>query len=305
MVRKVGPGNESREAAATRTAKAFFRKIIRLRRKFADTIVSDVIKLSAKETRGFWEISVLFEDEHLLALNKPAQLPTSPDRFDPTQPSLISLLHRDIERGATWAKHRPALTYLMNAHRLDSDTTGILLFAKNKSALIALANQFGSEKPFKTYVALVRGAMQQDTFDVNAKISPHPTKLGFMRIDERNGKRSRTDFTVRERFKGFSLLECRPLTARTHQIRVHLQYLGLPILGDSTYGGSQLLLSSLKKDYHLKPKKVERPLISTLALHAEKLVLSHPVTGNEISIEAPWPKDLKVAVKYLRLHATP
>jgi RluA family pseudouridine synthase len=266
--------------------------------------VSDVIKLSSPETRDFWEIPVLFEDDDLLALNKPAQLLTSPDRFNPTQPSLISLLHRDIQRGATWAKHRPGLAYLMNAHRLDSDTTGVLLLAKNKPALIALANQFGSEKPFKTYVALVRGTMQQDTFDISAKISPHPTKLGFMRIDERNGKRSRTEFTVRERFKGFSLLECRPLTARTHQIRVYLQYLGLPILGDNLYGGQQLLLSSLKKSYHLKPKKVERPLISTLALHAEKLVLSHPVTGNEIAIEAPWPKDLKVAVKYLKLHAS-
>jgi 23S rRNA pseudouridine1911/1915/1917 synthase len=265
--------------------------------------VSDVIKLSAPETRDFWEIPILFEDDHLLALNKPAQLLTSPDRFDPSRPSLINLLHHDIKRGATWAKHRPGLTYLMNAHRLDSDTTGIILFAKTKPSLIAVANQFGSEKPLKTYVALVRGSMQQDTFEVTAKIAPHPIKLGQMRVEEKNGKQARTDFTVRERFKGFSLLECRPLTARTHQIRVHLQYLGLPILGDNIYGGAQLLLSSLKKDYHLKPKKVERPLISTLALHAEKLVLAHPVTENEISIEAPWPKDFKVAVKYLRLHA--
>ena len=266
--------------------------------------MSDVIKLSAPATREFWEVPILFEDEHLLTLSKPAGLLTSPDRYNPERPNLIALLHRDIERGATWAKHRPALTYLMNAHRLDSDTTGVLLLAKNKSALIALANQFGSEKPLKTYVALVRGSMQQETFEVSAKISPHPVKVGSMRIDEANGKRSRTEFTVRERFKGFSLLECRPLTARTHQIRVHLQYLGLPILGDNVYGGPQLLLSSLKKDYHLKPKKVERPLISTLALHAEKLVLAHPVTGNEIPIEAPWPKDFKVAVKYLRLHAS-
>lgn len=264
--------------------------------------MSDVIKLSAPETREFWEIPILFEDEHLLALNKPAPLLTSPDRFDPTRPNLINLMHRDIERGATWAKHRPGLSYLMNAHRLDSETTGIILLAKTKPVLIALANQFGAEKPLKTYVALVRGTMQQDTFDITAKIAPHPVKLGVMRVDERTGKSARTEFTVRERFKGYSLLECRPLTGRTHQIRVHLQHLGLPILGDSIYGGPQLLLSSLKKDYHLKPKKIERPLIATLALHAEKLVLPHPVTENEISIEAPWPKDFKVAVKYLRLH---
>ncbi|MEO5803369.1 MAG: pseudouridine synthase [Verrucomicrobiota bacterium] len=265
--------------------------------------MSDVIKLSAPETRDFWEIPILFEDEHLLALNKPAQLLTSPNRFDLARPSLIHLLHRDIERGATWAKHRPGLIYLMNAHRLDAETTGVILLAKTKPVLIALANQFGAEKPLKTYTALVRGSMQQDTFEVNAKIAPHSLKLGQMRVEEKNGKQARTDFTVRERFKGYLLLECRPLNARTHQIRVHLQYLGLPILGDNTYGGPQLLLSSLKKDYHLKPKKVERPLISTLALHAEKLVLSHPTTGNEISIEAPRPKDLTVAVKYLRLHA--
>lgn len=246
----------------------------------------------------------MFEDEHLLALGKPAGLLTSTDRYAIERPTLMKLLHHDIQRGTPWAKKRAGLTYLMNAHRLDSETTGVIILAKTKPVLVALANQFGAEKPLKTYAALVRGSMHQDTFEVEAKIAPHPIKLGVMRIDERTGKHARTEFTVRERFKGYSLLECRPLTGRTHQIRVHLQHLGLPILGDNIYGGSQLLLSSLKRDFHLKPKKVERPLISTLALHAEKLVLPHPVTENEISIEAPWPKDLKVAVKYLRLHAT-
>lgn len=266
--------------------------------------MNDTIKLSSPATRQFWEIPVLFEDEQLLALNKPAGLLTSPDRYDLNRPDLMGLLHRDIERGATWAKHRPGLIYLMNAHRLDADTTGVIILAKTKTVLIALANLFGSEQPLKTYVALVRGSMQQDTFEVNAKVAPHPLKLGQMRVEEKNGKQARTEFTVRERFKGYSLLECRPVTARTHQIRVHLQHLGLSILGDNIYGGSQLLLSTLKKDFHLKPKKVERPLISTLALHAEKLVLPHPGTGIEISIESPWPKDLKVAVKYLRLHTS-
>ncbi|MEP6663372.1 MAG: RluA family pseudouridine synthase [Verrucomicrobiota bacterium] len=263
--------------------------------------MSDVIKLSSPATRGFWEIPILFEDDHLLALNKPASLLTSPDRYNPEQPSLMQLLHRDIERAAPWAKKREGMSYLMNAHRLDFETTGIILLAKTKPVLIALANQFGSEKPLKTYAALVRGSMHQDTFEITAKIGPHPLKLGVMRIDEKMGKRAQTDFTVRERFKGFSILECRPHTARTHQIRVHLQHLGLPILGDSTYGGAQLLLSSLKRDYHLKPKKTERPLIATLALHLEKMTLLHPVSSQELSVEAEWPKDLRVAVKYLRL----
>ena len=263
----------------------------------------DVIKLSSPGTREFWELSVLFEDDQLLALNKPACLLVSPDRDVPAKPNLMTLLHRDIQRGAPWAKKRSGLNYLMNAHRLDFETTGIILLAKTKPVLVALANQFGVEKPLKTFAALVRGSMHQDTFEIEAKIAPHPVTIGVMRVDEKNGKRARTEFAVRERYKNFSLLECRPITERTDQIRVHLQYLGLPILGDSTYGGPQLLLSQLKKDYFLKPKKVERPLISTLALHAEKLSLAHPVSRNEISIEAPWPKDFKVALKYLRLLA--
>lgn len=265
--------------------------------------MSDTIKLSSPGTREFWEIPVLFEDAQLLALNKPTGLLTSPDRSDAARPNLMKLLHHDIERGAPWAVRRIGLNYLMNAHRLDREISGILLLAKTKPMLVALANQFGSEKPLKTYAALVRGSMHQETFEIEAKIAPHPVKLGLMRVDEKSGKRARTEFTVRERFKGFSLLECRPLTSRTHQIRVHLQHLGLPILGDNTYGGPQLMLSSLKRDFRLKPKKVERPLLSTPALHAEKLVLLHPVTGNEISIEAPAPKDMTVALKYLRLYA--
>src|SRR3981081_210755 len=112
------------------------------------------IKLSSPATNGFWEIPVLFEDEHLLALDKPSGLLTSPDRYDPQRPNLMKLLHAGIERGAAWAKDG-GLSYLMNAHRLDFETSGVILLAKNKPALVALANLFGTEKPAKTYVALV------------------------------------------------------------------------------------------------------------------------------------------------------
>lgn len=264
--------------------------------------MSATIKLSASEKKGFWEVPICYEDEHLLALEKPPLLLSSPDRYDPSRPNLMKLLHRDIERGAPWVRERK-LTYLMNAHRLDFETSGVFLLAKSRPVLVSLADLFGSEKPAKTYVALVHGTPKEENFTVAAKLAPHPVQVGLMRVDEKRGKRSRTLFCVREKFAGFTLLECQPLTGRTHQIRVHAKYGGHPIVGDSTYGGRPLLLSDLKSDYRLKPNKTERPLISYAALHAEKLELVHPVTGAAVTMTARWPKDLEVAVKYLRRYA--
>ena len=264
--------------------------------------MSAVIKLSSPATRGFWEIPVLFEDECLLALDKPAGLPASPDRYDPDSPNLIKLLHAGIERNAPWAKER-RLTYLMNAHRLDVETSGVILLAKNKPALIALANLFGSDKPVQNCVALIQGATEEDRFEVELKLAPHPVEVGLMRADTKSGKRSRTIFEVLERFSGYTLLKCRPLTSRTHQIRAHLRHAGFPIVGDELYGGKPLWLSRIKPNYRLKPGHEERPLISRAALHAAELQLPHPVTGEGVTIHSEWPKDMKVAVKYLRRFA--
>src|SRR3954452_14673541 len=110
-----------------------------------------IIKLSSPATNEFWEINVVFEDAHLLAVDKPSGLLTSPDRYDPQRPNLMKLLHAGIAEGKPWARER-GLEYLMNAHRLDFETSGILLLAKNKPALVKLADQFGSEKPAKHYV---------------------------------------------------------------------------------------------------------------------------------------------------------
>lgn len=262
----------------------------------------DDIKLSSPATREFWELSVLFEDDCLLALDKPARLLVSPDRYDPNRPNLMKLLHAGIERGVPWAKER-GLAYLMNAHRLDFETSGVILLAKTKPVLVALANLFGTEKPGKIYAALVHGNPVQPAFEVTAKLAPHPARPELIRVDEKNGKRSRTVVELVEKFKGHSLLKCQPMTGRTHQIRVHLRHAGLPIVGDTLYGGSPLLLSRLKPGYRLKPNKTERPLIDRVALHAEELKLIHPVSGSEIVIHAPWPKDLTVAIRYLRRYA--
>jgi RluA family pseudouridine synthase len=264
--------------------------------------VTGPLKLSSPATREYWEIPVVYEDAHLLALDKPARLLVSPDRYDAARPNLMRLLHEGIARGVPWARER-GIDYLANAHRLDFETSGVILLAKNKPALIALANLFGSDRPHKTYVALAHAQPSPESFEVSASLSPHPLRPGEMRVDPKHGKRSHTRFEVRERFTGFVLLRCLPTTGRTHQIRVHLRHARMPIVADTLYGGRPLLLSRLKRDYEPKRDEPEKPLIGRVALHAERLEIPHPVGGAPVVMEAPWPKDLKVAVKYLRRYA--
>ena len=265
--------------------------------------MSATIKLSSPGTHQFWEIPVLYEDEALLVLDKPSGLLTSPDRYAANQPNLVGLLHDAIAEAKPWAQARQ-LTYLMNAHRLEAEVSGILLLAKTKPALVALANSFGSEKPLLQAVALVRGLPPTDSFEVDVGLSPHPTKPNLMRIDSRRGKRALTRFEVRERFSRWTLLTCRPLTYRPHQVRAHLRHEGFPAVSDFLYGGRALMLSQLKRNYEVKPDQEERPLIGRVALHVEQLSLPHPLSGEPLVLAAPWPKDLTVTVKYLRRYAT-
>ena len=164
---------------------------------------------------------------------------------------------------------------------------------------------FGCDQPQRKYVALVRGNLIEESFEVNARLAPHAVQTGLMRVDKDNGKAAKTKITLLENFTraGYALVKCEPVTDRPHQIRVHLSHVDLPIVADELYGGKKLWLSRLKKDFRLKPGHEERPLISRTALHAEELTLPHPITGETVTIKSEWPKDLKVAVKYLRLYA--
>jgi len=261
-----------------------------------------VVKLSSPATGDFWEIPVLFEDDHLLVLSKPPRLLSSPDRYDAARPNLMRLLHEAVAAGKPWARER-GITYLANAHRLDFETTGVFLLAKNREALVVLANDFGSGIPRKTYLALVEGSPPEDEFSVDVKLAQDEFHPGRMRWT-RDGKKSLTNFKVLERFAGVTLLSCHPVTGRTHQIRVHLKYAGHSIYGDEIYGNAiQLWLSSIKPGYRLKPGAFERPLTPSLALHAWKLEFPHPNTKALIEVEAKIPHDMEVALKYLRKYA--
>lgn len=262
------------------------------------------IKLSSPETREFWEIGVLHEDDQLIALHKPAKLLVSPDQDAPERPSLMQLLHAGIAAGKPWAAER-GLSYLANAHRLDFETTGLLLLAKTKPALIELANLFGSEKPLLEYVAIVNGQPTEPVFEIDAPLAPHPLQVSVMRVDFKEGKKSLTRFELVESFNGYSLMRCVPVTHRPHQIRAHLKWAKIPACADEAYQGKPLWLSRLKRGYTLRPDREERPLTPRLALHAAKIVLPPLAGGTERVIECPLPKDLTVALKYLRKFALP
>jgi len=264
--------------------------------------MGSIIKLSSAGES--WEIPVLFQDTHLLVVDKPSGLPASPSGPDRPAASLLGLLHAGIAEGKPWAK-KHGLDFLMNVERVDPETSGVLILAKDKLVFQKLADSFGSEKPYKDVITLVHGTPAPAEFAVEAKIAPHPVRADQVRVDLRHGKRARTLCSLVERFTNWSLVKCQPLTHRPHQIRVHLGNAGFPVVGDTFNGGKPLLLSALKPGYRLKTKRIERPLIGAPILHVERATFAHPATASLMTIAAPWPKDLTVAVKYLRRYALP
>ena len=243
--------------------------------------------------RDWPAVEILYEDQDILALNKPAGLLAVPDRFDKTRPDLMSLLQ------AARPAEAPA-----NVHRLDFNTSGVFVVARNGETFRELVRQFRDRTTRKTYVAIVRGQPAESPLTIDLPIGRHPRIPGLARIDHVRGSQARSIVSIREKFGGYSLVEVVIETGRMHQIRVHLQAIGCPLVGDADYGGEPLLLSQLKRGYKPKDDEPERPLLDRPALHAEQLTLTHPAAGKPLTMTAPWPKDLTVAFKYLRRFAS-
>ena len=231
-------------------------------------------------------LPILHSDEHLLAIDKPAGLLSIPDHWDPDVPDAVSELR------AAWGK-------LFVVHRLDKDTTGVLLFARSPEAHKSLSAAFESRTVAKTYPALVRGAPTWDEVSCDLPLVPDGDRLHRTVVAAHHGKVSLTVFAVVARYKDCALVEARPATGRTHQVRVHLAALGHPCLCDPLYGdGRALLLSKLKRRWKGDPLD-ERPLLARAALHALSTEFPHPLTGAATRIEAPLPRDMRAAISQL------
>ncbi len=228
---------------------------------------------------------IIFENDAFVAVNKPSGLLSIPDRAGQE----ISL--KDI------LKQKYGEIYTV--HRLDKDTSGLILFAKTEEAHKALSQLFEGRDMEKYYVGLVYGNMFTPSGSIDAPIAQHPGKENRM-MTHAKGKPSLTDYEVLEGFRLFSWVRFRIHTGRTHQIRVHMHHIGHPIVCDAVYGeGKPVFLSALKRNFKLsKSAEEERPILSRLALHSEKLVFS--LNEETYQLEAPLPKDLKAVLQQLR-----
>jgi 23S rRNA pseudouridine955/2504/2580 synthase/23S rRNA pseudouridine1911/1915/1917 synthase len=189
---------------------------------------------------------------------------------------------------------------IFTVHRLDKDTSGLIVFAKNETTHKLLSKQFEERQTEKIYLGLVIGSLADKKGSVDVLISEHPAKKGLMTVYKK-GKESLTDFEVLEDFKIFSWVQFQIHTGRTHQIRVHAKHIGHPVVCDELYGdGKPILLSTLKHKFKLSKNELEeRPILNRLALHALSLQFTN-TNGEKIKLEAPIPKDLRALLQQLR-----
>ncbi len=232
------------------------------------------------------ESIIVFEDENFVALNKPASLLSIPDRMQ-SEKSLKEMLTEKYGN-------------IYTVHRLDKETSGLIIFAKTEEAHKYFSRLFEERKVEKFYAGVVMGMPEKMSDTINAPISEHPLQKGLM-VVHKKGKPSSTSYEVLEAHKQFSLVKFQLHTGRTHQIRVHCKNIGHPLACDAIYGdGKPVKLSALKKKYKLsKHEDEERPIINRLALHAYQLSFT-TLEGKEMMLSAEMPKEFRALMQQLQ-----
>jgi 23S rRNA pseudouridine1911/1915/1917 synthase len=230
-------------------------------------------------------LDVLYEDQDLLVLNKAPGIVVHPAAGNEEHTLVNALLHHCKGRlSGIGGVARPGIV-----HRLDKETSGCLVVAKNDAAHLALSEQFAGRITEKRYLAILCGEVPRDSGEIRAAIARHPSHRKRMAVSEGDGRDSRTSYRVVERLMYSTLVEADLHTGRTHQIRVHFQHLGFPVAGDETYGAKQT-----KKLADLTGYAPPRVL-----LHAHKLAFIHPRTKRKRTFTAPWPADFQEALERL------
>ncbi len=232
-------------------------------------------------------LDILFEDKSLLVINKPAGLVVHPAAGNEEHTLVNALLHHcKGSLSGIGGVARPGIV-----HRLDKETSGCLVVAKNDETHLALSEQFAAREVKKIYVALVCGEPARDSGEIHAAIARHPTHRKRMAVrDESEGREAHTSYRVLERLHASALVEAQIHTGRTHQIRVHLLHIGHPVVGDATYGAKQ----------NMRLKELTKYAAPRVMLHARELSFVHPGKKKTMKFEAPLPADFKKALKALR-----
>lgn len=234
-----------------------------------------------------FDYSTIYSDEDIIVLNKRSGILIAADRYNPDAPRLDLLAQEEFGK-------------LYAVHRIDKDTSGIIIYARNLQAQRNLSMQFENRQVNKTYHALVYGHPLWEDLHVDLKLKPDGDNRHRTVVDKKFGKPSITDFHNFGSCGPYSWIEAKPKTGRTHQIRVHLAANGLSIVCDPLYSGNQkpLRLSEIKKKWN-GDEDEERPLLSRLALHAYKIEISHPKSGEKMIFTASYPKDMEASRKQI------